>query len=219
MGLALLSADRPASIAAIRTQSVNKLKMLALAAQNYHDMIGHLPTNICDKSGKPLLSWRVAILPYIKQQQLYNEFRLDEPWDSEHNIKLLEKMPRVFAAPTQDEKELKQHLTRYQGFDGPGTVFGEKQGLTMAQITAADGASNTILLAEAAKGVPWSKPEAIPFDEGKLLPEVGGLFPTTFHVVLVDGSVHRFPLTMKEEELRAFITWNGGEVVPYPDER
>ncbi len=64
--LALLQAR----VAAVRTESVNKLKMLGLATHNYHDVFGRLPTNICDKSGKPLLSWRVAILPYIEQQQL-----------------------------------------------------------------------------------------------------------------------------------------------------
>ncbi|HKB04137.1 MAG TPA: DUF1559 domain-containing protein, partial [Gemmataceae bacterium] len=54
------------------------------------------PADITDKAGKPLLSWRVELLPYMEQADLYKQFRRDEPWDSEHNLQLLAKMPDVF---------------------------------------------------------------------------------------------------------------------------
>ncbi len=50
-----------------RTASNNNLKQIMLAIHNYHDAVGQLPADIVDKNGKPLLSWRVAILPYIEQ--------------------------------------------------------------------------------------------------------------------------------------------------------
>ena len=80
-----------------RARSMNNLRQLMLALHNYHDAHGHFPTDIRDKDGKPLLSWRVHILPYIEQENLYRQFKLDEPWDSEHNKKLVKSMPKVFA--------------------------------------------------------------------------------------------------------------------------
>ena len=83
---------------------------------------GHLPAAaIQDREGRPLLSWRVAILPFIDQKDLYEEFRLDESWDSPHNAKLVERMPDVFASPAKPAE--KSGETRYLAPVGPGTIF------------------------------------------------------------------------------------------------
>ena len=79
-----------------RTNSTNNLKQIALALHNYADANrGKLPGDVLDKTGKPLLSWRVLLLPYLEQNDLYKQFKLDEPWDSKNNRPLLEKMPKV----------------------------------------------------------------------------------------------------------------------------
>ncbi len=97
-GVALLDGVRKVRGAASRTQSQNNLKQIGLAMHNYHATNNMLPPHATyDKNGKPLLSWRVFILPYIEQQDLYKQFHLDEPWDSEHNKKLLAKMPVIYA--------------------------------------------------------------------------------------------------------------------------
>src|SRR5438045_1511259 len=76
-----------------RLTSSNNLKQIALAFHSFHDTYGGMPAAaICDKAGKPLLSWRVAILPWIEEGALYKQFKLDEPWDSKHNKALLKKM-------------------------------------------------------------------------------------------------------------------------------
>ncbi len=210
--VALLDGVQKVREAAARIQSANNLKQLALAMYNYESANNHFPANaIYDKDGKPLLSWRVMILPYVDQQVLYNQFKLDEPWDSEHNKKLLEQMPKVFAAPAQSEESLKKHETVYQGFVGAGAFFDGKKGVAVADIT--DGTSQTIMLVEASKPVPWTKPDDVPFDAGKLLPKVGGLFPHLFQVGMCDGSVRGVSTSVKEETLRAAITRNGGEVL------
>ncbi len=72
---------------------MNNMKQIALACHMYIDSHKRFPTDIVDADGKPLLSWRVAILPYLEQQGLYNQLHLDEPWDSDHNRQVLSSMP------------------------------------------------------------------------------------------------------------------------------
>ena len=93
----LLPAVQAARAAAGRMQSINNLKQIGLCLHNYHEKYGHLPvtTNFDDKD-KPLVSWRVHILPYLEQEALYRQFKLDEPWDSEHNRKLIPLMPQTW---------------------------------------------------------------------------------------------------------------------------
>ncbi len=190
----LLEAIQKARSAATRMTSINNLKQLALAMYNYEATYNHFPSAaVYDKNGKPLLSWRVMVLPYIEQDALYKEFHLDEPWDSENNKKLLEKMPPLFAAG--DEDALKKHETHYQTFVGKGSIFDNKKGVKIQDIT--DGTSNTIIIVEAKKAVPWTKPEDVSFDAGKLVPKLGGLFEGIFNVAFADGSVQSMPLTIK----------------------
>jgi prepilin-type processing-associated H-X9-DG protein len=202
--------------AAARTQSANNLKQLGLAMHNYAGTYGTLPAAaVYSKDGKPLLSWRVQLLPFIEQEALYMEFHLDEAWDSPHNKKLLAKMPKVFAAPT-DEKSVQAHETFYQVFVGKGTVFEGKKGMRLQDIT--DGTSNTLLIVEAGKAVPWTKPEDIPYDAAKPVPKLGGLgFENGVNAAFCDGSVRFLPRTIKEKTLRAVITPNGGEVLDADD--
>ena len=85
---------------------------------NYESAHGTLPpAAVRSTDGTPLLSWRVAILPFIEQDALYKEFKLDEPWDSEHNKKLIAKMPKLYGPARGQAKEGE---TFYQRFSGPG---------------------------------------------------------------------------------------------------
>jgi hypothetical protein len=191
---------------------VNNLKQLALAMHGYEATNGTLPpAAVYGKDGKPLLSWRVLLLPYLEQNGLYKQFKLDEPWDGPHNKKLLAKMPRVFAAPT-DEKSVKAHETFYQVFVGKGTIFEGKKAMRLQDI--ADGTSQTLLIVEAGKAVPWTKPEDLPYDPAKPLPKLGGLgFENGFHGAFCDGSVRFLSHTIREKTLQALVTPNGGEAV------
>src|SRR5205085_3628183 len=101
-----------------RHKSINNLKQIMIAIHNHHDSNNHLPADIRDKNGKPLLSWRVAILPFLMQDNLYQQFKLDEPWDSEHNLKLLQHMPVTYHVGIEPKGSTH---TYYQAFAGPGT--------------------------------------------------------------------------------------------------
>jgi hypothetical protein len=209
--VALAEAVAKVKGAAARAQSTNNLKQIAIALHNYHDVNGRFPPQaLYSPDGKPLLSWRVLILPYLAKDDLYKKFNLDEPWDSEHNKKLLAKMPRTYAMPGEEKKE--QTETYYQGFAGKGAFFDGKQGTRLAGIT--DGTSNTLMVVEAAKGVPWSKPEDLPFDPEKPLPKLGGQFGPRFNAAFCEGSVRSLARDLNDETLKALITVSGGEVLP-----
>ena len=92
--------------AAARTQCVNNCKQIVLAFHNYHQQARQLSARILShsKDGKPLLSWRVLILPFLDQQALYDQFHLDEPWDSPHNRTLIAKMPAIFRCPAEKRR-------------------------------------------------------------------------------------------------------------------
>ena len=201
------------------SHSKNNLRQIALAMHCYHDKYKGLPraalTNIQAKDGKPLLSWRVALLPWLEQNDLYKAFKLDEPWDSPHNKKLISKMPPIFAAPGIKTKEA--GLTHYQVFVGRGTAFepikDRPHGVRFAEIT--DGLSFTLLVVEAAEPVFWTKPDDLPIDPKKPLPKLG-MYAEGIHAAFCDGAVGMLPTDIADKTLRALITRNGGETVMPP---
>ncbi len=65
---------------------------------------GAFPTAYsADSTRRPLHSWRVHQLPYLGHKPLFDRFRLDEPWDSDHNLALLSEMPEVYRSPLSPE--------------------------------------------------------------------------------------------------------------------
>jgi hypothetical protein len=202
-----------------KTDNANKLKQIVLAMHTYHDAYKRFPTHaIYSKDNKtPLLSWRVAILPFIGEEALYSQFRLDEPWDSTHNKALLSRMPTAYAAPAGLEAS-DPTTTYFQVFTGPNTVFDGPRGKPLTFIT--DGTSNTFLVVDAGTAVPWTKPEDLPFVPTGPLPKLGGRFNDGFHAALADGSVAFIRAgrpCATDANLRAMITANGGEIIIPPD--
>jgi prepilin-type processing-associated H-X9-DG protein len=204
----LLPAVQAAREAARRAQCVNNLKQIGLAMHNFASSEGHFPAPaITDPQGKPLLSWRVAILPYIEQESLYRQFKLDEPWDSPNNLPLLSQMPSVYLCPTDGPNA--DFKTRYQGISGQGAMFDPTKATTIGNIT--DGTSNTLLVAESAQPVPWTKPEDI--DLAGITTSLGSLHPGGMNVIFADGSVRFIKTSINPATLQALGTKAGGEVV------
>ncbi|HLW66408.1 MAG TPA: DUF1559 domain-containing protein [Gemmataceae bacterium] len=187
------------------------MSQIALAMHNYADSNDDRlpPAAVCGEDGTPLLSWRVLLLPYIEQNDLYKQFHLDEPWDSPHNIELLPKMPRTYAAPGSKAKKLPPYHTVCHVFFGKGAAFEGKEGLRLPG-DFIDGTSNTILIVEAGEPVPWTKPDEILFDPDKPVPELRRIFRDGFRVGMADGSRRWIPMDIDEKKLREAIRRDDG---------
>jgi len=212
----LLPAVQSAREAARRSQCVNNCKQIGLAMHNHHAAHEAFPAAaIVGKGDKPLLSWRVAILPFLGEDEnaLYKEFHLDEPWDSPHNKALIPRMPRAYLCPSRANPVA--GTTGYQGFTGENTLLGA-QPVGLNQVT--DGTANTMMVVESSKVVPWTKPEDIPFDEKAqaALLGAGSDHPGGFNALFGDGSVRFLKSTINVQTFKALITRAGGEVVAQP---
>jgi len=210
-GAAFVAARKKIQAMAAQQQSLNNLRQIGIALHNYHDTHGNFPpAAVCDKTGKPQLSWRVLILPYIEQDKLYKEFKLDEPWDSANNKKLLAKMPRTYAIPGKTQPG--DTDTYYRVFVGNGAGFDWVMGTKIAQI--ADGTSNTVMCVTASEAVPWTKPDELAFDPDK---DMGKLFGMVVNgkcqMAMFDGSVRTVNKLPGKDTINAVITKAGGEVI------
>jgi RNA polymerase sigma factor (sigma-70 family) len=167
------------------------------------------PQAIVGADGKPLLSWRVAILPYLGEKALYEQFKRDEPWDGPHNKTLLAKMPKFYAP--LDTKAGEKHATYYQVFVGGGALFEISRKVAVADVR--DGTVNTLMVVEAELPVPWTKPEDLPYATGEPLPKLGGQFKDAFVAVTGDGAVRFIKNSLDPGTLHSLITRSGGEVI------
>jgi hypothetical protein len=206
---------------AARVVSQNNLKQMGLAFLNFGDTYERFPADaVRSREGKPLLSWRVTILPFIEHHDLHKQFRLDEPWDSEHNKKLIAKMPIRYALP--EKRNAHGGMTHYRVFVGPGTLF--PPGLALPGDRPQDGLGaavpgrfagegpKRILIVEAAEPVEWTRPEELPFGPDTSVQDVlykrrGGAL-----AVLTDGKLLQLDRTASEEALRQAITTGDGDL-------
>jgi hypothetical protein len=194
----------------------NRLKQLVLAMHSYADTHdGRLPpAAVYGADGRPLLSWRVLLLPYLEQDKLYGRFHLDKAWDSPENLPLLSQMPSEFAHPAEMDLQVEPFSTFFQVFVGKGTAFEGKQGLRIRD-DFADGFANTIIVVEAENSVPWTKPADISYEPQRPLHSLGGVFQARFNgwfAVTGDASLRVVrPGVMNEETIRNAITRNDGK--------
>lgn len=206
--LAASVAEANADAARLLATQTN-LKQLALAMYNYasgHN--DHLPApSVASKAGEPLLSWRVAVLPDVGKLPLYYQFKLDEPWDSEHNAKVLKDnpMPPAFALPGVTKPGDKE--THFRVFVGGGAVFEPLKPTKLAAF--AGDMSNTVLVATAATAVPWTKPDELAYDpkaSGADLKKLLLLAGDGCTVGMCDGTTRFVPGGIDEATLKYLIT-------------
>jgi hypothetical protein len=212
----LIPAVQKAREAAARIASSNNLRTIGLAMHNHLITKGSYPRPaITDGAGKPLLSWRVALLPYLGEQQLYAQFKLDEAWDSPHNLKLLTQMPQVYAHPSANPKKAAEGYTYYQVFVGQQTLFPlDNKKVTILDVP--DGTDKTLMVVEAADPVPWTKPSDLNYSANQPVPRLADFCSAGTNAAFADASVHFIPKGTPEAKMRAWITRNGNETVALP---
>jgi hypothetical protein len=194
---------------------MNQFKQISLGMLNYESaQKSYPPAANYSPDSRPLLSWRVLILPYVGEQALYHEFKFDEPWDSEHNRKLIERMPAIYADPDRFVRAaLEKGHTTYVVPVGEGLVFGRREGTTISEVK--DGTSNTVLVVEVVpeRAVPWTQPADWEVDLSNPLDGVKRSDRDFFTATFCDGSAHTLQNAIEPAKLRAILTRAGKEVV------
>lgn len=186
-----------------RALTIHNLKFIGWAMHSFTARNGgRLPSAAIRNGDQALLSWRVAILPYLEQSALYERFHLDEAWDSPHNKPLLKEMPHVYAPVTH--RDAKPYATYYQGIAGPGALFDGTEATTIRDVI--DVTNPTLMVVEAAEPVFWTKPEDVPYRAADPLPKLGGQFEDGFYVAFADASARFVSRSIAPERLRALIT-------------
>jgi prepilin-type processing-associated H-X9-DG protein len=199
---ALLSPALPAAREATR-RSQCYCGCLGLAFFNYHETHGSLPpAYTVDENGKPLHSWRVLILPFLEQNELYKKIRLDEPWDSEHNRQFHDVKIHCYGCPSasgivptllKNRGTFRAGNCHYSVVVGDETLFPGSKTTSFDEITG--GTSNTILYVERLVPICWMDPNSeIRFEtacEGinRTLLGIGGGHPGGAIVGFADGHV------------------------------
>jgi uncharacterized protein DUF1559 len=233
----LLPAVQSMRDAEARVRNSSNLTQIIFAMHGYQDAHHKLPPAVVfDANGRPLHSWRVLILPFMEQNVLFQQFHLDEPWDSPHNRQFLKAMPAQLAHPN-DPDGAEAGLTHYQGFaatgpEQPSPIFSSTTlgmepfliGLPNQNLFASrslnmkgglpDGVSNTIFVTEAEDAVPWTKPVDMPYSPTAPLPRLKRLSGGFCCFGMGDGSVHFINLDdISERTLRDAITANDGQLL------
>jgi prepilin-type processing-associated H-X9-DG protein len=207
--------------AARRSQCTNNLKQIALAMHNYHDAYKCFPPAvITDRNGRPMRSWRVALLPFLEQSALYKAYKSDEPWDGPNNRALGNIAIPTYRCPS--DPSLVPTETNYVMIVGKGAFGGlPNEATRMSDIR--DGASNTIMIVEVTgSGIPWMEPRDLSVEEiqhqindgsGKW---ISSKHPGGVNVALCDGSVRFLAETIDRKILQSLIDPNDGTRVDVP---
>ncbi len=216
----LPSFDNGAPQAARRTQCVNNLKLIILALQSYHDTYGSFPpAYVVHENGRPMHSWRVLILPFLEQDDLYDQYDFSEPWDEPNNSKLAARIPKVFQCPSNYNRG-QSLMTSYVVVVGPETAWLGEKARTLGDMK--DGTSNTILVVEVAdSGIHWMEPRDFhvlqmsttinsPAGQG-----ISSKHPGGAQVGLADGSTSFVPEDWTPQTLKALLTIDGGETIDW----
>jgi hypothetical protein len=193
-----------------RTQEMNYVRQVLLAMHNYAAVHGKFPPAVIRNPGQQPYSWRVALLPYLEQQNLYDQYKFDEPWDSPANLKIAE-----VAVPFYCSEDGNSNASTIYLVTGKNTAFEpDGRGVGFAQIR--DGMSNTAMLVQTKRDIPWSKPEDIELPATDEIPQFGGVVEGGYIVGMFDGSTWFVDAPMNDATVRAMFSPSGGEAIQLP---
>ena len=206
--------------------STKNLGKIALALNAYCTDFGTYPPSVTRNSqGEAMHSWRVLLLPYLGEQDLYSRYRLDLPWSDAINRGVAEEMPTCYSATTRSFYE-RNYLSDYYLVTGPSTLQPKSGPIGFNAVS--DEVSQTVLVVEGrptvASGL-WIEPidfiitemigdiRSIPgtIREGS---EIGGVSPNGVVVATVDNRVHFISETTEPFYVKGMLTATGDEPLP-----
>jgi hypothetical protein len=154
--------------------------------------------------GKPLLSWRVHLLPRLGEAELYKKFRLDEPWDGPTNSKLMTAIPSIYD-PAGPRFGWGPGWTYVRGFTQEGAIFEARARYLLRDVPA--GAENTVAIIDVAEPITWTKPDELLWKVGGARPKLGGTGPKddSFLAATADGHVYRIKRSISDDTLRQLL--------------
>lgn len=214
-----------------RPPCTNNLRQIAAAMVVYESTYESLPPPyISDAKGKPMHSWRVLLLPFLDEQELYDQYRFDEPWDGPNNKKLHDRIVEVYRCPDDHPARASKlaRETSYVVVVGPGTVFsgGRRNKMSIADVANGDGASNTILIVEVhSSGIHWMEPRDLDFAtmdfqiNGKKGVSISSKHAGGAMVVMVDGSVRYLDDKTPPKDIERLITIRDDAPLPLAGEK
>ena len=195
------------------------LRNVELAMEMYQIEKGtYPPAYTIDANGRRLHSWRTLLLPYLDEQSLYDQIRLDEPWDSPHNRLLGDTIVETFRCPSAADGE--RTFTNYAVVVGPKTIFPGSTSTRPSQIK--DGLSRTVMIVEVVdSGIHWMEPKDLDsrnmdFRLNGSANEISSHHPGRVHVAMADGTIRSVPESASPSQLRAMSTISGGELTELP---
>lgn len=194
--LGFYSGDDPSLQA--KTKSERNLQRIGEGLSEYQRLHHKLPHPSNDRDGKPLLSWRVHLLPFVGEQELYERFHLDEPWDSEHNRALLSQMPDIYRNPDGAQCE----TTNYLLATGPAAVYSPDKKVSLDDLDHGNTATILVVEANSARSIAWTKPDDFAFDPRDIFAGLGGQRTGGFLALLANGTVDFIDFTTSPDEVR-----------------
>ena len=211
--LPLIPAVAAMNQASARVGAANEMRNLMLAMHNYLSVTGRFPPAVLTSPDGKKYSWRVAVLPYLGRSDLFEKYRFEEDWDSEHNLKLAREIPDEFQHPVSET--LGSNFCSYFLVTGQGTSFDGNKGVRIMDIQ--DGTANTLCIVEAKKEVYWTQPVDIVLADDKLDTDLGGYTPGGFNGSCFDGSTQFLSSEINPKILRLLFLSNDGKAFNWKD--
>lgn len=213
----LVPARECAREAARRMQCTSNMKQLGLGMHLFHDANEHFPGyDDPDHAEYEPCSWRVQMLPYIEEGQLYERYDRTQSWNATTNMALGKKIVSTYRCPSNPNDSITD--TDILSVVGPNCVFRDKGSTKSADIT--DGASNTIMFVESAdSGIHWMEPRDLKFEDARIVkmdskgPGIRSHHPGVVNVTFCDGSIRSISQAIDPKLLKALMTIDGGEVI------
>ncbi|MFK8112214.1 MAG: DUF1559 domain-containing protein [Rubripirellula sp.] len=198
----------PVIVRSAQKSTMSAMKQLGIAIHNYVVTNEHLPPRCFTAAdATPLLSWRVALCPFIEQQTLYNAIQLDQSWDSPANA-----MHTATAIPLYMSAQKATAKTTLRAPVFPGSLwYGDGPPKKFADVI--DGLQNTIALIDApsAAAIEWTNPKSWILSAEDPMSDVFGE-RNVVTVLMLDGSARRLKKSeMTNQRLKKMLTIAGQE--------